>query len=86
MCFAVHTLIVPKAFHLVKRFVSWGLEKVDFTGVSAVFGLSSVCIRMHVRVRMCLRAWACDVVSMVVSGVWCSRNRLGIRVGGMREG
>ena len=39
---------------------------MDFTGVSAVFLLSSVCIRMHVRVRMCLRVWACDVVGMVV--------------------
>ena len=39
---------------------------------------------MHVRVRMCLRVWACDVVSMAVSGVCCSRNRLGVRGLGAR--
>ena len=44
-----------------------------------MFGLSSVCVRMHVRVRMCLRAWACDVIGMVVSGVGVAVSLVGSR-------
>ena len=84
--FANHTYTLTLASISCQAFCFVRAGNSCYAWVWAVFVLSSVCVCMHVRVRMCLRAWACDVVGMIVSGMWCSRDRLGIRVWGTGEG